>query len=171
MVVNYRALAVLFDRRLVRDENGDRSMALPATRAADTDPSSGESAADRWAADLLARAHERAVRASPAEMASFLQELVGQQVTALIAGVADPKAVGKWARGERAPRGDAARRLGEAFHVATLLALGESPQTARAWLMGMNPLLGDRAPAAVFAASDDGGTRAMRAARAFLAHG
>ena len=86
-------------------------------------------------------------------------------------GVADPKAVGKWARGERVPRGDAARRLRDAYHVAILLTLGESAQTARAWLMGMNPLLGDRAPAAVFADSPDGSARAMRAARAFLAHG
>jgi hypothetical protein len=104
-------------------------------------------------------------------MAAFLQELVGQQLTAYMTGVADPKAVGKWARGERVPRGEAARRLRDAYHVATLLTLGESAQTARAWFMGMNPLLDDRAPAAVFAAEPDGSARAMRAARAFLAHG
>jgi hypothetical protein len=126
---------------------------------------------DVWAKDLLDRAHERAVRASTAEMAVFLQELVGQKVTAMMAGIDDPKAVGKWARGEREPRGDAARRLRESFHIATLLSLGESPQTARAWLMGMNPHLEDRAPAAVIASFDDGGVRAMRAARTFLAHG
>jgi hypothetical protein len=126
---------------------------------------------DAWAADLLVRAHERTVRANPAEMASFLQDLVGQKLTALATGIDDPKAIGKWARGERVPRGDAARRLRDAFQVAMLISLGESPETARAWLVGMNPHLDDRAPAAVFAAFPDGGERVMRAARAFLAHG
>lgn len=126
---------------------------------------------DAWAAALDEQAHERTVRASVAEMATFLQGLVGQQLTAIVAGIDDPKAVGKWARGERAPRGEAERRLRAAFQVATLLALGESEQTARAWLMGMNPLLSDRAPAVVFAEDAEGGARVMRAARAFLAHG
>jgi hypothetical protein len=35
----------------------------------------------------------------------------------------------------------------------------------------MNPLLGDHAPAVMFAADRDGGARVMQAARAFLAHG
>jgi hypothetical protein len=104
-------------------------------------------------------------------MAAYLQGLLGQKLTAVMVGIEDPKAVGKWARGERAPRGEAAQRLRDAFHVATLLALGESEETVRAWLMGMNPLLEDRAPAAVFAAFPDGGARAMRAAKAFLANG
>lgn len=125
---------------------------------------------DAWAIELLGRAHERTVRTTDAEKATFLQELVGQKLTALMTGIDDPKAVGKWARGERAPRGVVAQRLRDAFQVATLLALGESPQTARSWLIGMNPLLGDRAPAAVFATEPDGGARAMHAARAFLAH-
>ena len=99
--------------------------ALMAVRAAVIEAETA-GAQDRWAAGLIEQAHERAVRASAAEMAAFLQELVGQQLTAVIAGIGDPKAVGKWARGERAPRGEAARRLREAFHVATLLTLAES---------------------------------------------
>ncbi len=144
-------------------------MALTAAQIVESDESS--SGVDAWAVGILREAHDRTVRASTAQMAAFLQDLVGQQLTALMTGVADPKAVGKWARGERTPRGDVARRLRDAYHVATLLTLGESDQTARAWLMGMNPLLGDRSPAAVFAGEPDGGLRAMRAARAFLAHG
>jgi hypothetical protein len=142
-------------------------MALPSVQMLEPDVRS----VDQWAEDLLARAHERAVRASAAEMATFLQSLVGQKITAMIAGVDDPKAVGKWSRSERAPRGAAEQRLRDAYHVATLLSLGESEETARAWLVGMNPLLEDRAPAAVFAAFPDGGARAMRAAKAFLANG
>jgi len=126
---------------------------------------------EAWAVDALERAHQRAVRASVGEAAAFLQELVGQKLTAVVAGVGDSKAVGKWARGERAPRGEAERRLREAFQVATLLALAESPATARAWFVGMNPYLDDRAPAFVFAEDTEGGARALRAARAFLANG
>jgi hypothetical protein len=127
-------------------------------------------AVDTWARDVAGQAHERAVRASAAEAAAFLQDLVGQKLTATMVGIGDPKAVGKWARGEREPRGETARRLREAFQVATLLELAESAQTARAWLIGMNPHLDDRAPAAVLA-TPDGGERVMRAARAFLAYG
>jgi hypothetical protein len=126
---------------------------------------------EEWASDLIEQAHARAVRSSTAEAAAFLQALVGQRLTAMATGIDDPKAVGKWARGEREPRGEAVRRLREAFQVAVLLSLGESEQTARAWLMGMNPHLDDRAPMAIFASSPDGGERVMRAARAFLAHG
>lgn len=142
-------------------------MALRATQALDV----VSQEQDAWAADLLDRVHERTVRAGTAEMAAFLQDLVGQKLTAVMAGIDDPKAVGKWARGERQPRGEAARRLRDAFQVATLLTLGESAQTARSWFMGMNPHLDDRAPATVFTEDPDGGARVMRAARAFLAHG
>ena len=143
-------------------------MALPVAESVEQ---TKRTAADAWAEDLLGRAHERAVRASVAEMATFLQGLVGQKLTAVMVGIEDPKAIGKWARGERSPRGEAGRRLREAYHVATLIALGESDETARAWLLGMNPLLEDRAPAAVIGAHPDGGMRVMRAAKTFLAHG
>lgn len=129
------------------------------------------SLAEKWAAELIAGAHEQTGRASVGEMATVAQELLGQRVAAMVAGIGDPKAVGRWARGERAPRGEADRRLREAFQVVTLLSLAESPLTARAWLVGMNPLLGNRAPAFFFAANREGGARVMRAARAFLAQG
>ena len=143
-------------------------MALSRTRAVEHQRlAEGEA----WAEGVVRQAHERAVRASVGELAAFMQALIGQKLTAVVAGVDDPKAVGRWARGEREPRGEAERRLREAFQVATLLTLAESRETARAWFMGMNPYLGDRAPAFVFAEDREGGARAMRAARAFLAHG
>jgi len=126
---------------------------------------------ETWASSMVEQAHERAVRATVGEMATFLQHLIGQKLTAVVAGVGDPKAVGRWARGERDPRAEAERRLREAYQVATLLTLAESEQTARSWFLGMNPYLGDRAPMTIFAQDPEGGARAMRAARAFLAHG
>jgi hypothetical protein len=55
--------------------------------------------------------HTAAMRASVPKIAGELEELLGQRLTAVIAGVSDAKAVARWARGERAPRPDAEQRL------------------------------------------------------------
>jgi hypothetical protein len=102
-----------------------------------------------------------------AEVARYLQDLLGQKLTALVAGVQDPKAVGEWARGKRHPQPEAEQRLRAALQVSELLLQYESPQTVRAWFSGMNPHLDDRAPALVIA--EGGAVDAMQAARAFLA--
>lgn len=114
------------------------------------------------------RAHARAVRAGAAEISAFLQDLFGQKLTAVMVGSQDPKAVGKWARGEREPHPDVERRLRDVFQIADLLMQVESRQTARAWFMGMNPRLDDRAPALVVAEDAEA---VLRAARAFLTGG
>ena len=113
-------------------------------------------------------AHARAVRASVPEIAAYLQELFGQKLTALIAGSRDAKAVGKWARGERLPHPDVEERLRAAYQVATLLLQAESPAAVRAWFLGMNPQLDDRAPALVIGEQP---AAVMQAARAFLVGG
>lgn len=113
-------------------------------------------------------AYERAARASVSEMATYLQDLFGQKLTALMVGSKDPKAVGKWARGERDPHPDVEQRLRGVFQVAVFLLQAESRQTVRAWFMGMNPQLDDRAPALVIGEHP---TEVMQAARAFLAGG
>src|SRR5712692_2701141 len=99
----------------------------------------------------LAKSHERAMRASPAELAAYLQDLFGQKLVALIAGVDDPKAIGAWARGKRRPQPEAERRLRAAVQIAELLLQYEAPQTVRAWFVGMNPYLDDRSPTLVIA--------------------
>jgi hypothetical protein len=109
-----------------------------------------------------------AVRSSVSQIASELEGLLGQRLTAVIAGVSDAKAITKWARGERAPRPDAEQRLRDAYYVTTLLLQAESPSTVRAWFSGMNPELDDRAPALALA---DDAPRVLQAARTFLAHG
>lgn len=126
---------------------------------------------DSAASMALANAHNTAIHASASEIARYFQDLVGQKLTAYMAGVNDPKAVGKWASGQRAPRGESERRLRDAYQIAMLISIYDSDSTVRAWLVGMNPLLGDRAPAAVIAESDDGAALALGAAKAFLANG
>ena len=112
--------------------------------------------------------HTRAIRSLLPDVARDLEAILGQRLTAVVAGVSDAKAVAKWARGERSPRPDAEQRLRDAYQIASLLLRSESSATVRAWFSGMNPELDDRAPAMVV--RDDPG-RVLQAARTFLAHG
>lgn len=113
-------------------------------------------------------AHSLATRLELPPLVRSLQDVLGQRMVAVIAGVSDAKAVGKWARGERAPHPEAERRLRVAFQVVQLLLQKESGETIRAWFTGMNPDLGDRAPALVLAENP---LHVIQAARALLAYG
>ena len=113
-------------------------------------------------------AHTRAMRASVPEIATRLQEVLGQRLTAVVAGVNDAKAVGQWARGLRAPHPDAERRLRDAYQVVGLLLEYDAPETIRAWFGGMNPHLADRAPALAVATEPE---YVLQAAQAFIANG
>jgi hypothetical protein len=126
---------------------------------------------EQAAEEQLRRAHEQAVRASTAEAASYVGALLGQKWTAYMTGVADPKAVGKWARGVRKPQPESERKLRDAYQIALLLASVDDEDTARVWFGGMNPALDHRAPAWVIANVPDGGDRAMAAALAFISYG
>jgi hypothetical protein len=113
-------------------------------------------------------AHGFATRIDVAPLARSLQDVLGQRLVAVIAGVSDAKAVGKWARGERSPHPEAERRLRDAFHLTQLLLPRESAETVRAWFIGMNPDLDDQAPALVLANDPHA---VFLAARNFLANG
>jgi len=91
-------------------------------------------------------AHRRTVEAEIQKIARYLEEALGRNLVAYIADV-DPKAVGRWANGDRSPRREAEDRLRAAYQVFQLLQEEESPHTVRAWFIGMNPQLDDAAPA------------------------
>jgi hypothetical protein len=110
-------------------------------------------------------AFNQSVRSDIPGLVTFLQDLLGQKLTAIIADVTDPKAVGQWARGERRPHPDAEERLRQAYRIAHLLLRVDSAPTVRAWFRGMNPQLDDRAPALALAKEPE---RVMQAARAFV---
>src|ERR671939_1340494 len=95
--------------------------------------------------------HARTARLGLPAIVGSLQDILGQRLVAVIAGVSDAKAVGKWARGERSPHPEAERRLRHAFHITQLLLQQESAETVRAWFVGMNPDLDDQAPAVLLA--------------------
>src|SRR5207245_2792247 len=56
-------------------------------------------------------AHGLATRLDLPALVRSLRDVLGQRLVAVIAGVSDAKAVGKWARGERSPHPEAERRL------------------------------------------------------------
>jgi hypothetical protein len=117
----------------------------------------------------IVEAHEKAVTFEIGAVAKYLQETLGQKLTAYMAGVADPKRVGQWAKGAQLPRSEAERRLRAAFQIFHLIHAVESPHVVRAWFIGMNPQLDDDSPAE---AIHEGRLKeAFAAAKAFVAGG
>lgn len=139
-------------------------MSIPTT-------SQESSPAEQIALDQLRTAHDQAIRTPIADVAGYVQALLGQKWTAYLAGVADPKAVGKWARGIRKPHPESERKLRDVFQISLLISIVDDEETARIWFGGMNPVLDHRAPAWVIANYPDGSDRVMDAALAFVAHG
>lgn len=97
--------------------------------------------------DASSDAHRRAIAASTAEMAAFLQGALGQKLVAYTVGAATPKSISRWASGEQSPRPDKELRLRNAFQVFHLLTAAVSREMARAWFVGSNPQLDDQSPA------------------------
>jgi hypothetical protein len=117
-------------------------------------------------ADRERNVHARVTRQPIAVTATALQDLFGQRLVAAIAGVRDPKAVGRWIRGEDVPRAQAAAALQNALQVVEILRTQEDDDTVRSWFRGMNPDLGDRPPAILVREQPE---NVAQAARAFLA--
>lgn len=116
---------------------------------------------------------ERTIRAQASRLAvgsvvNYLLERLGDGLTALIAGVGEAGLVRAWAASEITPEAGTERRLRQAFLVTQLLLQTESPESVRAWFVGMNPTLGDKAPALVIAEDPEA---VVEAAYTFLANG
>lgn len=80
------------------------------------------------------------------DVAAYLEEMFGRKLVAFMCNLKDPKAVGRWAKGERTPRLESESRLRTIYLVLWALN-AESPDVARAWFIGMNPDLDDATPA------------------------
>ncbi len=114
-------------------------------------------------------AHRQTTETSIEQITNFLEEVLGRKLVAALAGVADPKAVGRWAAGERAPRAAAEERLRVAYQVFRLLLAEESKHTIRAWFIGLNPQLNDESPVMVIRAGRF--QEVMVAAKAYVSGG
>jgi hypothetical protein len=98
---------------------------------------------------------EEATRLPVDAVAAYLQEQLGQKLTAYLAGVTDPKMVGRWAAGKAQPRDEREMRLRDAFKATRMLVGAFGAPTAKAWWVGSNTRLDDRAPAAVVREATD----------------
>ncbi|MGH3645531.1 MAG: XRE family transcriptional regulator [Mycobacterium sp.] len=89
------------------------------------------------------------------EIASYLQGAVGQRVAAAVAGLADAKQIGRYARPNGPePHDMTDRRLRAGYKVVRMLVDAYDGKTARAWLFGTNTRLDDRAPVEVLGEAD-----------------
>lgn len=106
----------------------------------------------------------------PAELAGFLQDHLGQRLTAYLAGKNDPKVVGRWISGNASPQGFASARLQYAFRAARMLVNAYDDVTTKAWFVGANTRLDDEAPAFVlrYAQAPDDLRFLVPTARAFV---
>jgi hypothetical protein len=108
----------------------------------------------------------RSSKLTSAVVVTRLLGVLGEALVAVIAGVDDAEIVRQWARGEWLPPPAIVKRLRATLDVVELLLEREGAATVRAWWMGMNPDLGDEAPALVVASRP---TEVWNAALAHLA--
>jgi hypothetical protein len=101
-------------------------------------------------------------------MLRSLRASLGAPLTAALIGVDSVARVSDLIAGRATMDSRTERRLQDACTVMQALLEVESPVTVRAWLLGMNPLLDDRAPAAMLAEDP---AAVLRAARFFVANG
>jgi hypothetical protein len=118
------------------------------------------------------RAYDESLRLSFPDLVRGLADFIGRKLTAYVAGVKDVRALDRWINGGQ-PYGDAERRLRLTFQIAYALAEHDSRSIVQAWLMGVNPVLGDRVPLRLLREGDIDvvGPEVMAAARAFIAGG
>jgi len=114
-------------------------------------------------------AHRQTTESTIQQITRYLEEVLGRKLVAALAGVRDPKAVGRWAEGARTPRPAAEERLRVAYQIFRLLLAEESKYTIRAWFIGLNPQLNDESP--LLAINEGRFQEVMVAAKAYVAGG
>jgi uncharacterized protein (DUF2384 family) len=115
-------------------------------------------------------AYRASLRARTADMSRWLLDHLGQRITTVALGLADASVVRRYAKDQVRPPVEREARLRLLFRVSRMVADAYDDDTARAFLMGANPQLGDRSPLLVIA--DDppevAGPEVIGAARALL---
>jgi hypothetical protein len=104
-----------------------------------------------------------------AEIVSGLREILGARLVAYISHASSTQPVGEWAEGTNEPAPETLERIRTAYSIALLLCKREGAATVQSWFQGMNPQLGDRAPARVLRDQpvEVVGAEVMAAARSF----
>jgi len=120
--------------------------------------------------DTQARSQSRLLTGS--DLAAEMANLIGRKLTAYIAGVKDVRSVDRWIAGGQF-YGDAEERLRFGYQVVRMLSDYDRPSVVQAWLLGINPELGDRAPIKLMREYPvaEIAPQVLGAARAFVAGG
>ncbi len=118
-------------------------------------------------------AYNEITRLEPGAVVAQLAEILGKNMTALLAGVKDSRTVDAWIGGREAGRKFDVERLRLALRIAKMLRGRDDKRVVQAWFMGLNPQLGDRSPARLLRDGDllTDGEEVLSAARAFLIGG
>lgn len=111
------------------------------------------------------RAHTRAVQSDVTDVVKLLSDTLSKPLVAVIVG-RDTKTVGRWAANTNRPGERDEALLRNTLQVVELLTGVDSPSTARAWFMGMNPQLNDDSPTEAIAAGRI--REVLAAARAYV---
>jgi hypothetical protein len=104
---------------------------------------------------LERRASESGAPLDAAAVVRALVDVLGEPLVALLAGADSTRVVEEWGGGEKLPSSDVERRLRVALEASELLLRYDDAVTVRSWWVGMNPELGDEAPALVLAQRPD----------------
>ena len=96
--------------------------------------------------DLRTRVEHEAITSKIADLAAYLQEHLGQKMSAYLSGIDHAKTVGLWVAGKSEPRNLPTMRLRYAYRAARILIDAYDDETARAWFFGSNTRLDDEAP-------------------------
>lgn len=97
----------------------------------------------------LLEIEREAIMLDISQIASYLQDALGQKVVAYLAGLSDTKMVRAWVRGASRPHPMTERRLRYAYHAARLLDDAYGKELAQTWFFGTNHFLDYHAPAYV----------------------
>ncbi len=117
-------------------------------------------------------AHRNSLMLTMPELLLTLMANIGKKLTAYVAGVNHHEIIESWVAGEPSPS-DAEKRLRFTYQIVMTLMTKDSPAVAQAWLLGVNPELGDRVPIRLLRESnlDQAAGPVVGAARAFAAGG
>lgn len=120
--------------------------------------------------EIEARLQDEAAQQTPNALAAYLQDALGQRMTAYLAGLNDVKQVGRYSR-KVTPRPAVALRLREGYKIVRMIESVYDSETAKAWLFGTNVRLDDQAPIGILRQAEDPSevTPVIRAARQFAA--
>jgi hypothetical protein len=90
-------------------------------------------------------AHRNSLMLPTPELLGTLVAKIGKKLTTYVAGGRSTEMMEAWLAGEPLTS-DAEKRLRFTYEIVMTLTIDDSPAVAQAWLIGVNPELGDRVP-------------------------